>query len=196
MGTVIPLGYSNVRYLFQCQGITDPTGFSVGDGLLGGLTAAEIPNAAQLALRTSGIGAAANMLAGWTFVGCVSTTMTSSGPVVHSFFDDEVGTIAQNGVPPNCAMLVNKQTALGGRKNRGRIFFPPITFLASSVDDAGFVATAQVSNFQTKLNLWHTEMTNLNLVPVLLHSSPADEPTPISSFLLQTQLATQRRRMR
>lgn len=99
-------------------------------------------------------------------------------------------------LPNNCALLVRKLSALGGRKNRGRSFYPDVQGAATFSN--GDIDPAVLGNFQSAWDDW---MTNLDGVTgleeaVILHSDPLDAPTPITSWVVAGKIATQRRRMR
>jgi len=96
----------------------------------------------------------------------------------------------------NTATLVSKNTALGGRQGRGRMFLPGVQ--EDQIDGAGVIAPAVVAALQSDVELMFSEIAVSDLFPVLLHdeASPITTPTPITSFTVQSTAATQRRRMR
>jgi hypothetical protein len=104
-------------------------------------------------------------------------------------------------LPQNCAALVRKNTALGGRKGRGRFFLPNVLDEAE-VSEVGVLSSALVAVVQGKV----TDMFGvlLNGDPpypmVLLHNGieggDAPDPTPVTSLSVSNILSTQRRRLR
>lgn len=110
-----------------------------------------------------------------------------------------VGTLVGNALPINCSILVKKQTALGGRRNRGRMFFPCPE--ESATDPAGVYAPASVTafNVQTaKLLTGGTVHTAFGFLgdPVVLHETGSQTPAEVTDLVTQSKIATQRRRLR
>lgn len=110
-----------------------------------------------------------------------------------------IGTGAGSGLPNNCATLVKKSTALGGRRNRGRMYFP--TPLEGEVDGAGTNTIGAVTAWNTLLlrllpgGGTHTAFGVLGDA-VVLHDEGSQTPTEVTDLGCQTKIATQRRRMR
>lgn len=110
-----------------------------------------------------------------------------------------VGVIAGLNVPQNTAFLARKQTNLGGRRNRGRMYIPGVP--ESWVTGAGVVPIGNVGDINTALGkllvggLIHTAFGFLGQ-PVLLHQSGSQTPTEIVDLQAQRIVATQRRRLR
>lgn len=104
------------------------------------------------------------------------------------------GDSRQSGAP-NSAALVNKNTAVGGRRGRGRMYIPGVP--EAEVDQAGFLSSGWLSNLQAAVDGLQADMVTALLDPVLLHSGDgAPIPYPITSFTAQGLTATQRRRLR
>lgn len=113
---------------------------------------------------------------------------------------------------PNTAYLVSKVTALGGRRNRGRMFLPGV--FDGAVDDSGIVAPATVTQIQTGLDSFMANLELENSPMVILHSpsytweiqggqprrvySEATPPPPtfVDALVAQAKVATQRNRLR
>lgn len=93
---------------------------------------------------------------------------------------------------PQAAILVQKHTALGGRHNRGRMYWPGI----GEGDVAfGIIGAGQVAAMQGSMNTALSSLDDVLLPAVVLHSD-ASVPTDITSLNVQTRIATQRRRNR
>jgi len=97
---------------------------------------------------------------------------------------------------PNTAVLVSKNTAIGGRQGRGRMFLPGVQ--EDQVSGAGVIAPAVVAAIQSDVDLFFSELAVSDLFPMLLHdeAAPITTPTLITSHTVQSTAATQRRRMR
>lgn len=132
----------------------------------------------------------------WTYLGVRVTEMDDVGPLTGEASDIQDGILSGGAMPPNCAILIRKTTGVGGRRNRGRMFVPPIYPPEGNVGQGGSIADPQVDN----LNLWwgafRTALVTAGLQPVIFHSEPPFTPTPDTSWIVQDLIATQRRRLR
>jgi hypothetical protein len=125
--------------------------------------------------------------------------------------EDLVGAVAANvagantqaTLPPNCAVLVHKRTARGGRRGRGRLFIPWYVGEAS-VDEAGVLLTGELNLAQAALNVWLASLATQNVPMVLLHdvSAPGTvhpttpgPPDVVTSLTVDKLISTQRRRL-
>lgn len=123
-----------------------------------------------------------------------------SAPIIEEATSEwSGGTDSAVGLTINTALLVRKNTGLGGRKNRGRMYVPGIP--AGQLSDAGIINGSWIANRQTGWNAFETALTNTAttgvFAPVVLHSQAADgSPTSITSFTVDNVPATQRTRMR
>lgn len=108
--------------------------------------------------------------------------------------------VGQNNVsalPPNCAVLVHKRTLRGGRRGRGRLFIPWCVS-ETNVDEAGLIATAEVTTIQTAMNVFRTALGSFNVPMVILHNpglSTMGAPDTVTSLVVDKLLSTQRRRL-
>lgn len=121
----------------------------------------------------------------------------SGDPLVYEF---DYGTAIAGGdpgitAPPNVAYLVRKNTNLGGRKNRGRMYLCGV--LADELDSTATINTTFQATLSAAIDAWVAEVEALSFVGtmVLLHAD-ASTPTPITSWSLQSKVATQRTRLR
>ena len=108
---------------------------------------------------------------------------------------NEPGTGTQTDTPQIC-VLVRKNTALGGRAGRGRLYLPGPS--AQAIDPGGVLVGSFITNLQAAFDTFFDELEATNLPPYLLHGagSPISTPTPITGFSVQSVIATQRRRVR
>ena len=118
------------------------------------------------------------------------------------------GTGSAGTMPQNCAVLVRKNTNLGGREGRGRMYVPGLR--ETDVSPAGAITGAVVTAWQTKFNNFFNNLVNPppgtgvtsdpSCPPVILHTVPqlglTPPPTPIVGFTVDPVIATQRRRLR
>lgn len=114
------------------------------------------------------------------------------------------GTNTSSKLPQNCALLVKKQSAQGGRQHRGRMFLPGI-LTEEEVDAVGTISDANFTSLSTDATVFFG---NLNIdapeagppMPmVILHNTPPDPaplPTPVTHLTVDRRISTQRRRLR
>jgi hypothetical protein len=101
--------------------------------------------------------------------------------------------------PQNTAWLVKKVTALGGRRNRGRMFFPCLH--EADVDNKGELTSGAVTARQTEVEglkiggSIHTAFGFLGQIQIL-HETGSQTPTEVTDLIVQKVAATQRRRLR
>lgn len=104
----------------------------------------------------------------------------------------KIGTLGTAGSPA-VAVLVQKNTLLGGRKGRGRMFLPGTA--EADCDPSGVLAAANRTQIQTAWNSFLDKMDVEGLPLVLLHSDQTP-PSVLESFTVSSTVATQRRRVR
>jgi hypothetical protein len=103
------------------------------------------------------------------------------------------GTVGGNAGPANFAGLVHKQTLLGGRQGRGRLYVPGLG--EASLDAGGTVTNTWLTDAQAFFTLFGGAMT-IGSRPLMVLHSDALAPTAIDSLVVDVLGATQRRRMR
>jgi hypothetical protein len=115
----------------------------------------------------------------------------------------EVGDESGAMMPPNSNLLVKKQTALGGRRGRGRCFVPWV-LLDAAVSDAGQIDSGSLSVRQDDCNAWLSALTDTGIVTnetpmYLLHDSrgAGTEPGPslVTALTCPALIAVQNRRI-
>ena len=198
MGVIIPEGYFNTAFVFNCAGLTDEIITTLGtiDNPSAPQSAADM--AANMRAAWSGTGApfaAAQMTTEYTFVGCRTVKTVDGEPVLGEALSNITGTQSLDSIPANTAILVKKVTAAGGRRNRGRMFLPAVALQGSDVLPSGFLAAGEQAARQVQVGLAEAAMIADDCFPVLLHSD-GGTPTAIVDLAVASQVATQRRRMR
>jgi len=137
----------------------------------------------------------------WTTFAGVQVVFGTADPQEPLTFESSVG--SDNGdageqvCPPNTALLVKKLTARGGRKGRGRFYYPDVQ--EAAVDASGTIDSSSLAGYQTRWNDWMSDIVGVDgvVLPVLLHSESSDgSPDEILSTPVQAKVATQRRRLR
>lgn len=199
-GTVIPVGYGQAAFTFQCAGIVDPVITTIGYSTGGTVD----PNAHAIALRAAWSNntpsprpfAAQVLNNQWTFTGVTCTEMTSTGPVGGTSSVTNVGQLTGDPCPANCAVLVSKRTARGGRKGRGRMYLPAGLVAEQFISAAGVITPAEVTSMQTRISGALADMVVAGLVGALLHSDEVTTPDMLTALQVNSVIGTQRRRLR
>ena len=98
-------------------------------------------------------------------------------------------------VNPNQAILLRKNTALGGRRGRGRIYWP---VAEDQVGTGGALHTSpdEVAAANTAWAALLSDMTAAGYPMQLLHNVSSESPNAVVSISCQPVTATQRRRLR
>lgn len=138
---------------------------------------------------------AASILVGYRYLGVKLYVGQAPGlPILFEAPRDVAGTNAGPALPQNVAMLIRKTSAIAGRRGRGRMYLPPMVLGEDSISPVGVIGSAQMAVIQPKITAW----LDSESPKVILHSDvPAPmAPTPITSFILDSMVATQRRRLR
>lgn len=91
------------------------------------------------------------------------------------------------------SVLMSKLTGLGGRRGRGRAFWPGVP--EAQVDQGGLLASGTVATWLSELEDFYDKVLTELITPVLLHSD-AGAPTPQTGIAVSGVVATQRRRQR
>lgn len=195
----IPVGHYEATMIFRVAGvnkdITWAHGFDSGVTTPASIAAlaSDMRAAASTAARPY---AAAAMDVSWQFRGVSITFESDTGPIIGESIVPLQGTATAAPVPVNCAVLVSKNTAEGGRRNRGRFFAPPCFPAESVIDAAGNIPTANVAALQTAYSNLYGDWDALIDDLELFHQTAPFTPTTVTSWTVQPLLATQRRRMR
>lgn len=192
----IPPGFGNCRFVFQCSGIVDEMGFSLGIVPPGGTTAVdaaqEMSNFFNGQIWDSGAAASVD----YTWLRTEVTLMTTEGALIGVDAINGAGVAAPAVAAANLAIIIQKVTAVGGRKNKGRLFMPAGFIPETQVNSAGVLLPLFAAARGTEWNTMLGEMITNGYSAQLYHTDPADEPTQITGFVALSLCGTQRRRMR
>lgn len=119
-----------------------------------------------------------------------------TGPVGEFTLPGQGGGRSGSAMPPNCALLVQKRSALGGRSHRGRMFLAG-ALVNGDTDAAGVLGSGLLTDYQEAIDEWHTTSVASDTCGewVILHTASSD-PDVIVNLPVQGKIATQRRRLR
>lgn len=198
MGVHIPTGYGQVTFVFQPVGSTQNVVITHGfkdNGASPDPAAAATDwgtdfTAAGRPFETSNIGTQ------WVFVRVDATIQTSTGPLIGTWPRGVTGTLAIEALPTNCAFLVAKATPRGGRRGRGRMFVPPFSVAEGNIGPTGTIASASLTAQQSKWNSALLANVAGDYPSYLLHDTSEIAPDVISTWTMNTRIATQRTRLR
>jgi hypothetical protein len=130
-----------------------------------------------------------------TYVGLDIRIGSDGAPLLFSTVTGSgAGTSSSAVLPQNCAWLMRKNTGLGGRANKGRMFVPGVP--EAAVDNAGVIVSGNVTTVNTAAATFLTTLSGLGNEMVLLHSDDLNDPDTVITFICDTRIATQRRRLR
>jgi hypothetical protein len=114
--------------------------------------------------------------------------------IVTAIFGSQFGNAGAS-TSPQVALLIEKRSAVGGRKNRGRMYIPGIP--EAGVSPAGNLETGYAAAVTSDVADLFGDLVTVDGVDnlVIFHGTSLT-PTHISSLTLDPQVATQRRRLR
>lgn len=201
MALIIPPGYSQLVMRMTLTGDPEPIVNTIGVQHGVSIDFQDLVNALDVAWKlTPGIRAEVSNQ--YAFVGCTLYVGQDGGPpaIYESTNPPEQGGGAGAPLPQNCGVLVTKRTAVAGRRNKGRWYVAGIG--EGAVDATGTIAGVTVTAWQNAVNATFANMQLGTAVDdlVILHTAggttPPGLPTPITQMVVQSKMATQRRRLR
>lgn len=117
-----------------------------------------------------------------------------SDNLVSSTVVSNPGNVENAYVSPQVSALVKLVTGLPGRSNRGRIYLPGV-LPEADVDQRGNISSARVGLLQLAMDNLATRLATVDGQFRILHSD-VEAPTAVTSYVVQSVAATQRRRLR
>lgn len=107
--------------------------------------------------------------------------------------------------PPQVCALVKKTSGVGGRKNRGRTYYPYM-LQTNAINETGTISAGTIAAFQASLNTFVTALT-ADGIPMVIANKTFNTPLPphhvtaitagptVTGYQLEPLVATQRRRL-
>jgi hypothetical protein len=198
----IPSGHGRYAHHFTIPGDAEEMIVTGGYEAQGALTG---PNDVALAFHNAAKTLVnARLPVQVTLVRTTTTLLVAPGqdPLVGERIDPSNGGRANAFMlTQNTAWLIKKLTAAGGRRNKGRQYWPGVADV--SVNDVGVLNTNEVTDWNTALATYLTALQNSAEVErlVIFHTIPVGAtsgppPTTITSLICDSRVATQRRRLR
>lgn len=195
MSARIPPGFAEAWMQFNVTGDPENMYTALGLDLAVGVTATQ---AAADAILAAMQGAIDNAVGNDYTIGPGHVIFGQDGGDIR--IDGSTAPVAGLGVGPslpnNCAWLLRKLTASGGRRGRGRMYIPGC--IESGVGASGGVGGAAFTVLQAVGTNLISALEALAEVEdvVLLHDTAPFDPTDITAIEPSTKIATQRRRLR
>jgi len=188
---IIPVGYAQVNHFFD--GAAAPRGAQITYGIDNtgsSLSAADVASAANDAWAATGLTLQVSDI---RFFQTKAKLGPNSTGIEAVFSDPTAGTRVQDPTTPQVTVLGIKNTALGGRKQKGRMFVPGVA--EEDVDGSGIVSSAAIGSWNTAFADLLTNLST-NAIPMVLLHTDATAPTAVTSIVLSNLASTQRRRLR
>lgn len=188
---IIPTGYGHISHFFG--GDASPRGAAVTYGVQagGGSTVSEVAQFCHEAMAASFL----PLLGPST---SLDETRCKFGPNDTGAFATYANVVLGGNtgaqVSPNVALLVEKQTGLGGRRGRGRMYIPGI--IEAAVTEGGDLTGDAPTDFQNAADELLTLLLGSLIEMVVLHSVVSVVPTAVTALTVDQRVATQRRRLR
>lgn len=196
MGVIVPIDEAQVALVWKVTARTDEMVSTIGVRPQVSMSAPTIATAVYASALGSGLMVAANTSNQGTIVGVRAYLQTASGFIQGDDIVNVVGTRSVGPPPPQCAVLCQKRTGFGGRRNRGRMFLPGLLLdEAAEVSAAGEINGTRRGQIEGYVDAFLTALDGNDLTPVLFHSD-GSASTVISSLTVLSTLATQRSRIR
>lgn len=195
--TVVPDEYCEMQFLYS-----GPSSTGGGMWTLGWSTGGVTDDTADPDLIAAWEPLVSEQLSGevvWDTLRLVFGTADPSAPVVRDVPAGVSGASVQ-GLPMNCAFLVQKRSNMGGRKNRGRMYLPGVPedaltagnqLASGSVEDLQLAVDAAVTATQLAFASGGAPTSQ----GAILHAVVTETPTLIQSYSVSNTLVTQRKRL-
>lgn len=198
MATVLPIGSYLAVYRWSLEG--DPEEMVTTCGMSITFPGSNQDRVTELygqATAAGSITPSDGMIAPWTFVGVTLYTRDLDGEL--SVFEHVQPITFVGGIqatpPVNVACLVRKRTPFAGASRRGRFYLPPFALEEAQISPQGVHSTAQYNALAARVDGWYSNMVSNDCQPVI-HHADGSPSTIVTSFQLDTRVATQRRRLR
>jgi hypothetical protein len=186
----IPAGFAQITYVYTGASVPRGAANVIGVENAGGLSIANVAIAAGEAIEP--------MMANLPDSVQVNEIRVKLGPDdngPYQVFPIVIPGVLTSGetVAPNTSFLFSKQTAMGGRKNRGRLYLPGV--LEGAIGDGGDLGSSWITDLNAAAALMLASLTADGLPMYILHES-VDAPTEVTAMFVSSRVATQRRRLR
>lgn len=195
----VPNNYAIAKLVFELidsSGHTATITYGVEKGAAGNAQTLAI-NLMAAAVQSDSIGSGPAMSSLWKLAKSQVSLKTASGFEFGELIDPSPGTQSWAPPPLQVAPLIRKSTGTGGRKNRGRMFFPPAHIDEADINELGVWDDTARGIFADRTDFWLDYLNStLNIDMVIFHNDGVTAPTAVTSLIVEHTVATQRRRLR
>lgn len=203
MARVIPPGFAEISQELRLSGYPRSAYVTYGIAIKG--TQGASMGLAEQAYNAFYAGMGNYMDSHVTFGRCRAVIGQDGGdPLLDEYDGGENGGSSRESPPPAIAVLINKNTGVGGRRNRGRMFMPWYA-PEGSISEAGTMTTGVLGSIRSSANIMLANLTGTadDINPpewdlldgmVILHGPLLGPPTPVTSLTVSATVSTQRRR--
>lgn len=200
MARHIPLGYAALSIEHWLSNYTRPAVVTFGAKILGtetgGLNLADAFHEAFAEAFRTRMDSNVTLRNARAVVG-----QDGADPLVFDSNLSVAGSGGRESVAPALSLMLDKRTGIGGRRNRGRMYFP-WALADSEVSEQGAVSGTPLTQWSTACANFMAEMkaignspgTHLFDFPVLLHSDELATPTEITTMVPNPVIRTQKQR--
>ncbi len=191
---IIPAGYGQANFVWSGAALPEGAETTMGFVNPGGVGDAD--QIANIFHGAYGQYIAASMTPQVSLIECRVKLGPNATGAQGSYSGVVVGTYGVDSLPANTSILVRKSTALGGRQGSGRHFTPG--FREDRVSGSGLISAFDVTSLQGSFDAFQNDIEAAGLQLALLRAegSPLQMPEVITSLVVQSRVATQRKRLR
>lgn len=195
----IPINFALASFTWTLAGDAEPMSISMGFDVPVGIINPDVIASDLSALftdATDGFWTPSIAANSYTYKG-VRVYYNSAGIIeVGEYVTTSAGSRGTSCPPNNCSVITKKETGRLGRKYRGRFYCPPFYVIAANLAPTGVIDSSDVAAIQLRAERWRINCAGDDYVMNLFHTDPAIPPTIITRMETESQLGTQRRRMR
>jgi hypothetical protein len=201
MSLVVQDRFANLFFQYQIASDAQPMFSALGIFLADGLDVADQIGACKECLNVGTTLLATLAPTDYTLgPGHADLGVTGGDNILVDGISSTTGIDDANSLPNNCAYIVKKATATGGRHGRGRMFLPGVN--SAFVNDNGVIQSEQLTSMQAAIEAFAVGLLGVDNVEglILFHEAipggPDVLPSGIVGLTVEAQIGTQRRRMR
>lgn len=200
----VPDGFGIVRFKYSLSGDPEEMNITIGFNASTESDVDELAEEFDTLFRATDslMDATTRLFTGWSYLGA-NVSFKVDGDWVFGEANTTVNGTSSGETPTvNVAVLVKKRTGLGGRWNRGRLYMPPYMIAESQLSKLGIIDSGETDDLNDRWEVFRQAVDSSAVVNtlVLLHyprtADMTPDPTNLTSFLVDTLVATQRRRLR
>lgn len=197
MGVIIPVGYGQVTVKMRQASLARQAMCTWGYEAPVGLDLDVQATAVRAILTAAGrLWAPARYVNGWALEQVQLTVNTVSGIFSGEDNTSTPGTLSGEAAPPQVAILIKKNSTLGGRAGRGRMYLPSSHISETNITQQGTISSGELTALRNTATSTLDDLNASDWPVRLLHSTGSPGPNAVTQWTVQQVVATQRRRIR